>query len=79
MNRALGYLFALILIWYVALTYSCITAHQPDNASLENPPSNEEVQDSIKAVTCLVPEPTAKGIGIAVVVSIGAGYLGVRE
>ncbi|WP_436348697.1 hypothetical protein [Natronorubrum sp. FCH18a] len=77
MTRAVVYLFALILIWYVALTYGCITAHQAD-VSLEDPPTNEEVRNSIMAVTCLVPELTVKGIAIAVVVSIAAGALGVR-
>lgn len=79
MNRALGYLFAVILIWYVALTYGCITAHQPAEASLENPPTNEELGDPVMAITCLVPEPTGKGIAIAVVVSFAAAYLGGRE
>lgn len=79
MNRAVGYLFALILIWYVALTYGCITAHQPNEASLEDPPSNEELRESVMAVRCLVPEPTFKGVAIAVVVSFAAAYLGARE
>lgn len=78
MNQAVGYLAVLILIWYVALTYGCISAHQPD-ASLENPPSNSELKGSILAVTCLVPTPTAKGITIAVTVSAAATYLGIRD
>ena len=78
MNRALGYLFGLILIWYVALTYGCISAHHPENASLENPPSNAELRETMMAVECLVPEPTIKGFAIAVVVTIAATALGVR-
>lgn len=78
MDRTIGYLFAFILIWYVALTYGCIDAHQPDNVSVENPPTNEEVRESIMAVKCLIPQPTVKGIAIAIVVSIAAGYLGAR-
>lgn len=76
MTRALGYILGLILIWYVALTYGCITAHHPDDVSVENPPSNDELKQSVLAIKCLVPEPTAKGIAIAVVTSFAAAYLG---
>ena len=66
MNRALGLVFAFVLIWYIALTYGCITSHHPDEVSIKNPPSNEEVRESVKAIKCLVPTPTVKGIAIAV-------------
>ena len=78
MSWVLGYLLGFILIWYVALTYGCITAHHPNDVSVENPPSNDELKQSILAVKCLVPAPTAKGIAIAVVTSFAAAYLGVR-
>lgn len=78
MSRALGYVFAFILIWYIALTYGCITAHHPDDVSLDNPPTNDEIKQPILAIKCLVPEPTAKGIAIAVLTSFAAAYLGVR-
>lgn len=79
MNQAAGYLAAFILIWYVALTFGCIMAHQPHNASLKDPPSNAELTESVRAITCLVPEPTARGIGLAVVVTVAAGTLKIHD
>lgn len=79
MNRPLAYLAALILIWYVSLTFGCIMDHQPDEASLENPPTTDELGRSFLAVRCLVPEPTLLGISIAMVVTLAAGYLGLQE
>lgn len=50
----------------------------PDIALLENPPTDEELTESVMAIEFLVPEPTATGIGIAVLVSLAAGYFGIR-
>lgn len=63
MNRAVGYVLALVLIWYLALFYGCISAHQTE-ASVGDPPSNEEVKETVASVRCIVSEPTVKGVAI---------------
>lgn len=76
--RQIAYLIGFFLIWYIALLSGCILDHQPD-ASVENPPSNEELEESIRAFECLVPEPTVEGVLIGVAVSLAAAYLGLQD
>ena len=77
MNQGIATAAALILIIYVMMVFGCIQSHQADDVSLENPPSNEEIEDSIMAIECLVPKPTPLGIGISVIVTLAGIYLGV--
>lgn len=79
MNQAAGYLAAFIPIWYVALTFGCIMAHQPHDTSLKDPSSNAELTETVRAITCLIPEPTPSGIGLAVVVTVAADTLNIRD
>lgn len=78
MNQGVGMLAAIILIWYLSLFYGCLDAHQPD-ASLNDPPNNGELEQSFRSVTCLSPQPTVKGVVIAIVLSLTAGYLGLND
>lgn len=78
MNQAIAKVAAFILIIYVVMVFGCIQSHQANDVSLENPPSNEEIEDSIMAIKCLVPKPTPLGIGLSIVVTLAGMYLGVK-
>lgn len=77
--KILAYVVVLIIGVYLAMFYGCVQSYQPDDASLENQPSTEDIGQSFLAVRCIIPKPTVTGLLGSIIVAIAASYLGLRE